>query len=383
MIILLLFFSWIFVHPSVGDIIGEPRIRCAPTGITVLLEADSPFKGALFLKGSADKKSCKADFSTQPSQNISFEFGFDDCPSRRKRQIAAPRGMTMSSVLVVSYHGSIITHRDVAYQIDCFYREENSKVETMLAVNAPQPRSLSDAPKLPTCDYRVEVTGGKAVAGGVVTSSLSESAQVANVGDSVIHIWTCSGDTPSDIYCIQVYSCTAEDGGADNVQVVDENGCTTDGELLSPIKYKEGSMRAAASSHAFKFVDNHIVYFKCNIRITMKSPTGECPVNNCSPEGSTGTLSRKTRSPNISEYPFIIFPKIFKFNTPRLELPEYSILVTSGEIIVEEEHAKNHILSTYRPNKELFYSHEKSRYFNKANRFLSFLNLFTVLLLLL
>uniref|UniRef100_A0A1I7UFQ4 ZP domain-containing protein n=1 Tax=Caenorhabditis tropicalis TaxID=1561998 RepID=A0A1I7UFQ4_9PELO len=321
-----------------------------------MMEADSPFKGALFLRGSADKKSCKADFSSQPSQNISFEFGFDECPSRRKRQIVAPRGMTMSSVLVVSYHGSIITHRDVAYQIDCFYREENSKVETMLAVNAPQPRILSDQPKLPTCDYRVEVTGGKAVAGGVVTSSLSESTQVANVGDSVIHIWTCSGDAPSDVYCIQVYSCTAEDGGADNVQVVDENGCTTDGELLSPIKYKEGSMRAAASSHAFKFVDNHIVYFKCNIRITVKNPAGECPVNNCSPDGSTGSISRKTRSSDLLEHPFIVFRRII--SSPQ-KLQTYEIQVTSGELIIEEEHARNHILSSYRPDKYSYKRYEK------------------------
>lgn len=369
------------MNRSIGDIIGEPRIRCAPTGITIMLEADSPFKGALFLRGSADKKSCKADFSSQPSQNITFEFGFHDCPSRRKRQIVAPRGMTMSSVLVVSYHGSIITHRDVAYQIDCFYREENSKVETMLAVNAPQPRILSDAPKLPTCDYRVEVTGGKAVAGGVVTSSLSESSQVANVGDSVIHIWTCSGDAPSDVYCIQVYSCTAEDGGADNVQVVDEHGCTTDGELLSPIKYKEGSMRAAASSHAFKFVDNHIVYFKCNIRITVKNPAGECPVNNCSPDGSTGSISRKTRSSNLFEHPFILLhKKSWKFEAPRLELPEYKILVTSGEIIVEEEHAKNHILSTYRPDKEFLYSYTRDRYFPVVNTGTSMKSVLVVLI---
>lgn len=357
MLLFLLFFGGFLPNFSFSDIIGEPRIRCAPTGITVMMEADSPFKGALFLRGSADKKSCKADFSSQPSQNISFEFGFDDCPSRRKRQITAPRGMTMSSVLVVSYHGSIITHRDVAYQIDCFYREENSKVETMLAVNAPQPRILSDQPKLPTCDYRVEVTGGKAVAGGVVTSSLSESSQVANVGDSVIHIWTCSGDAPSDVYCIQVYSCTAEDGGADNVQVVDENGCTTDGELLSPIKYKEGSMRAAASSHAFKFVDNHIVYFKCNIRITVKNPAGECPVNNCSPDGSTGSISRKTRSSNPFEHPFIIFRRKSE-ESPKFET--INILVTSGELIIEEEHARNHIMSTYRPDKYSYKSYLKS-----------------------
>lgn len=373
----MLFFLLVFLaaHLAEGDIIGEPKIRCAPTGITVMLEADSPFNGALFLRGSADKKSCKADFSTQPSQNISFEFGFDECPSRRKRQIVAPRGMTMSSVLVVSYHGSIITHRDVAYQIDCFYREQNSKVETMLAVNAPQPRILSDAPKLPTCDYRVEVAGGKAVAGGVVSSSLSESSQVANVGDSVIHIWTCSGDAPSDVYCIQVYSCTAEDGGADNVQVVDENGCTTDGELLSPIKYKEGSMRAAASSHAFKFVDNHIVYFKCSIRITVKNPAGECPVNNCSPNGS---VSRKTRSTSIFQHPLIMFRKS---STPQWELPEYNILVTSGEIIVEEERAKNHILSTYRPDREFLYSYKQERYFPVNNGVEGGMKILTVVLM--
>uniref|UniRef100_A0A8R1E143 ZP domain-containing protein n=1 Tax=Caenorhabditis japonica TaxID=281687 RepID=A0A8R1E143_CAEJA len=310
-----------------------------------MMEADSPFKGALFLRGSSDRKSCKANFANQPSRNISFEFSFDECPSRRRRQIAPPRGMTMTSVLIVSYHGSIITHRDVAYQIDCFYREEHSQVQTLLNVSAPAPRILSDQPRLPTCDYHVEVANGVS-RGGVVTSSLSEgTSPVVTVGESVVHVWSCSGDAPSDIYCMQVYNCSADDGESDNILVVDSNGCTTDGELLSAIKYKGGAMRAAAKSQAFKFADKQVVYFKCSIRMTVKSPTESCPVNNCTPDGPSGSVTRQTRSLSLFSSPLTIFRRKSTITT------EFNLLVSSGELIVEAEHAKNHLMSTYRPEK--------------------------------
>ncbi|CAI2326861.1 unnamed protein product [Caenorhabditis sp. 36 PRJEB53466] len=324
---------------AAATIIGEPRIKCAPSGITVMMETDEPFKGALFM---------------HPARTSLSSSRFDECPSRRKRQILPPRGMTMSSVLVVSYHGAIITHRDVAYQIDCFYREEHSQVQTLLNVTAPRPRILSDEPKLPSCDYRVEVAGGVSRGGGVVTSSLSDAnAPVVTVGEAVVHVWTCSGDAPSDIYCMQVYNCSADDGDSDHVQVVDANGCTTDGELLSPIKYKGGSMRAAASSQAFKFADKHVVYFKCSIRMSVKNPTEECPVNNCASSGTAGSavLSRQTRA--LSDHPLIFYRRK---STPEAE---FNLLVTSGELIVEAEHARNHLMSTYKPEKYSYPSSEK------------------------
>ncbi|CAD6194448.1 unnamed protein product [Caenorhabditis auriculariae] len=270
---------WGYVYSA---IIGEPKIQCSSIGVTVLIEHDKPFTGALYLRGNKEKQSCKADFSKNPAMNISYEFPFDSCPSRRKRQLAPSRGMMMSSVLVVSHHGLIITHKDVAYQIDCFYKEERSQVDASLNVSTPPPHILADQPALPKCDYRLELASISSNQGGVASAVTSTaSVSFAQLGESVVHVWSCDGNAPTDVYCMQVHNCMANDGQGNQVQVVDEKGCSMDGELLSPIRYTS-PLRAVATSQVFKFADRSSVYFKCDVRLLDKSPADECPLPTCS-----------------------------------------------------------------------------------------------------
>ncbi|CAB3411289.1 unnamed protein product [Caenorhabditis bovis] len=306
------------VRFSSSAIVGAPEVKCSSSGIKVFLDFDEPFKGALYLKGSSTKKSCKADFAENPTKNISFQFSFDECSSRRKREISPTRGLTMSSVLFVSYHGKIITFRDIAYQINCFYREENNPIIAHLNVTEPKPKILSEQPDMPICEYKVEVASGSSK-DGVVTSSISGNSPVVSVGDPVVHVWSCSGESLTDVYCMKVRSCIAEDGDKEKIQVVDDNGCVVDDELISSIRYNDHHLRAVATSKAFKFADKHSIYFQCSIEFTVKSPTESCPVDNCS-------ASRKARS--LADTILIYKKQFFK----QIPIP---ITVSSLELLVE------------------------------------------------
>ncbi|PIO74670.1 hypothetical protein TELCIR_03316 [Teladorsagia circumcincta] len=104
-------------------------------------------------------------------------------------------------------------------------------------------------------------------------STAASSPAVVTIGDSVVHLWTCGDPIHSSIYCMQVHSCVADDGGSAKVTVVDSNGCPTDEELLSSITYPT-PLRAFARSRVFKFADKSDINFACQIRLMMKQDAG-------------------------------------------------------------------------------------------------------------
>lgn len=56
--------------------------------------------------------------------------------------------------------------------------------------------------------------------------------------------------------------------------------CTLDESLLAPVSYSTSSfsLRAFSSSKIFSFGSNQLIY-RCNIRLTVKSPEKTCPVS--------------------------------------------------------------------------------------------------------
>lgn len=268
------------------DIIGVPTIRCSPDGVFAFLNTTDPFTGHVYLKGHFGKKGCHRHFGTEPMEykspmySAKAEFRFDSCPMRRKRQIN-PRGLIMSGVMVVAHHSTLLTYRDRAYRIECYYREENNVVQTEMRVNSQPPSPLLSEPiPLPSCQYKVEMGSST---NENETSSSSSSPAVVTIGDSVVHLWTCGDQIHSNIYCMQVHSCVADDGGSEKVTVIDANGCPTDQELLSSLTYPS-PLRAFAKSRVFKFADKSDINFACQIRLMMRqdSTNGTCPVPNCS-----------------------------------------------------------------------------------------------------
>ncbi|RCN33215.1 zona pellucida-like domain protein [Ancylostoma caninum] len=263
---------------SVQNIVGIPTIKCSPEGVRAYVNLSDSFTGHIYLKGHYGREGCHRDFQKKPmamdpsgTHMADAEFRFDACPMRRKRQIN-PRGLIMSGVMVVAHHSTLLTYRDRAYRVECYYREDNNVVQTEMRVNSQPPSPLASDPiPLPSCQYKVEMAGN--------SSSHDVSPAIVTIGDSVVHVWTCGEPVHTHIYCMQVHSCVADDGGREKVTVVDADGCSSDSELLSALTYPT-PLRAFARSRVFKFADKSDINFACQIRLMMKQDAvnGTCPV---------------------------------------------------------------------------------------------------------
>ncbi len=75
-----------------------------------------------------------------------------------------------------------------------------------------------------------------------------------------------------------VHSCFVDDGQGDRVELLDENGCGIDQHLLDNLEYPTNLM-AGREAHVFKYADRPALFFNCQIAISIKEPSQECPVS--------------------------------------------------------------------------------------------------------
>lgn len=87
-----------------------------------------------------------------------------------------------------------------------------------------------------------------------------------------------------------VHSCTVDDGDGDLYTLIDFNGCSLDKHLLQVshaslrllfrkrvvqnLNYsvQEFALVAGQSTHVFKYADRAVLYFQCQISITVREP---------------------------------------------------------------------------------------------------------------
>jgi hypothetical protein len=96
------------------------------------------------------------------------------------------------------------------------------------------------------------------------------------------------------------------------VELIDADGCAVDRFLLNNIEYGTALM-GGVQAHVFKYADKSQLFFQCQIRISVREPTGaeDCsddPVRaTCSTPpgrgGAGGALFRKKRSTYDETYP--------------------------------------------------------------------------------
>jgi hypothetical protein len=72
-----------------------------------------------------------------------------------------------------------------------------------------------------------------------------------------------------------VHSCKVDDGNGDTVDVVDDNGCGIDLNILDNPEYPTDLM-AVKEAHVFKYADRSQLYFNCQIKIDVKDPGQNC-----------------------------------------------------------------------------------------------------------
>lgn len=118
-----------------------------------------------------------------------------------------------------------LTKVDRAYSVQCFYMETDKTVSQDLEVSEITTAFQTQVVPMPVCRYDI-LDGGPN----------GEPLKFAVIGQQVYHKWTC--DTESiDIFCMVVHSCFVEDGAANKIQLLNEQGCALDRYLLNNLEY--------------------------------------------------------------------------------------------------------------------------------------------------
>uniref|UniRef100_A0A183DF40 ZP domain-containing protein n=1 Tax=Gongylonema pulchrum TaxID=637853 RepID=A0A183DF40_9BILA len=205
--------------------LGEPEIECGPTSITVNFNTRNAFEGHVYVKGLYDQEGCRNDEGGRQVAGISLPF--DSCNVARTRSLN-PRGIFVTTTVVISFHPLFITKVDRAYRVQCFYMEADKTVSTQIEVSEITTAFQTQIVPMPVCRYEI-LDGGPT----------GQPIQFATIGQQVYHKWTCDSETV-DTFCAVVHSCFVDDGNGDTVEILNADGCALDKYLLNNLEYPTG-----------------------------------------------------------------------------------------------------------------------------------------------
>jgi hypothetical protein len=251
--------------PVDNGVEGEPEIECGPTSITVNFNTRNPFEGHVYVKGLFDQAGCRND--EHGRQVAGIELPFDSCNVARTRSLN-PKGVFVSTTVVISFHPQFVTKVDRAYRVQCFYMEADKTVSAQLEVSEITTQFQTQVVPMPVCKYEI-LEGGPT----------GQPIQFAVIGQQVYHKWTCDSETV-DTFCAVVHSCVVDDGNGDTVQILNEEGCALDKFLLNNLEYPT-DLTAGQEAHVYKYADRSQLFYQCQISITVKEPNSECPRPKC------------------------------------------------------------------------------------------------------
>ncbi|KAK0393102.1 hypothetical protein QR680_000055 [Steinernema hermaphroditum] len=233
--------------PIDNGVEGEPEIECGPMSISVVFNTRNRFDGHVFVKGRYDEAGCRSDENGKQVGQITLPF--ETCGVARTRSLN-PRGIFISTTVIITFHPQFITKVDRAYRIQCFYMEADKTVSTQLEVSELTTAFKTIAVPMPMCRYEI-LEGGPH----------GEPVKFALIGMQVYHKWTCDSETEGN-FCMKVHSCVVDDGKGDAVQLLDDNGCAKDKFLLNNLEYPTDLM-AGQESHVYKYADRSELFFQC------------------------------------------------------------------------------------------------------------------------
>ncbi|KAI1720061.1 zona pellucida-like domain-containing protein [Ditylenchus destructor] len=247
--------------PVDNGVEGEPEIECGPKSITVNFNTRNPFEGHVYVKGLFDQQGCRSD--EHGRQVAGIELPFDSCNVARTRSLN-PKGVFVSTTVVISFHPQFVTKVDRAYRVQCFYMEADKTVSAQIEVSEITTALQTAIVPMPVCKYEI-LEGGPS----------GQPIQFATIGQQVYHKWTCDSETV-DTFCAVVHSCTVDDGNGDTVQILNQEGCALDKFLLNNLEYPTDLM-AGQEAHVYKYADRSQLFYQCQISITIKEPNSESP----------------------------------------------------------------------------------------------------------
>ncbi|VDO56617.1 unnamed protein product, partial [Haemonchus placei] len=228
----------------------------------VRFETRYPFRGLVFVQDRLDDPHCRSPpASPSGHQNASLRLAFKECGVER-RISTSPRGVFLSTSVIIAFNLDYLTKVDRIYRVQCFYMEMERRLEKEILVNMPPPTLHTKQVPMPVCKY--EVLDG---------SPVGKPVYYATVGQMVYHKWTCEAEQ-ADTFCMVVHSCFVDDGNGERVQLINEKGCALDKYLLTNLEYPEDLM-AGREAHVYKYADRDNMYFDCQITLRIKEPGSE------------------------------------------------------------------------------------------------------------
>lgn len=87
-------------------------------------------------------------------QVAGIELPIDSCNVERSRSLN-PRGVFVTTVIVITFHPKFITKIDRAYRIQCFYMEADKSVSAQLEVSEMTTVFQTQVVPMPVCRYEV------------------------------------------------------------------------------------------------------------------------------------------------------------------------------------------------------------------------------------
>uniref|UniRef100_A0A0M3HVF5 ZP domain-containing protein n=1 Tax=Ascaris lumbricoides TaxID=6252 RepID=A0A0M3HVF5_ASCLU len=269
--------------PIDNGVEGEPEIECGPTSITVNFNTRNPFEGHVYVKGLYDQEGCRNDENGRKIAGIALPF--ESCNVARTRSLN-PRGIFVTTTVVITFHPLFITKVDRAYRVQCFYMEADKTVSTQIEVSEITTAFATQLVPMPICKYEI-LDGGPT----------GQPVQIATIGQQVYHKWTCDSETV-DTFCAVIHSCFVDDGNGDKVELLNEDGCALDKYLLNNLEYPT-DLIAGQEAHVYKYADRSQLFYQCQIRITIKEPNSECERPKCTePQGYGAVKSVANKAGN-------------------------------------------------------------------------------------
>ncbi|ULU04617.1 hypothetical protein L3Y34_017405 [Caenorhabditis briggsae] len=238
---------------------SPPRLECGSEGIRLHISPTGTFGGHVYVRGFFPQTVCHLNYCTRlTNQPIVMDLPFrGPCNVRRRRNVTPP-SISYDVTVIIQHHPMFITSFDKAYRLNCIYRQQESVLQQRINVSDIPSTSLQSK-NPPRCRY------------DVLSGSLNGPAvKFANVGDIVVHKWTCD----SDRYGFVVHSCAVRDESGKDFQFIDERGCVTDYSLFPEVTYSSDLKSAFTAVRAFRYADQVMVHFSCQITTCQKQENG-------------------------------------------------------------------------------------------------------------
>ncbi|CAB3399241.1 unnamed protein product [Caenorhabditis bovis] len=302
-----------------NGLIGEPVILCGSESLTIHFKTKEAFEGHSYVKGHYSTKQCRTDATLEPSVNLTVPYSQCDVLRQRSNN---PRGIMITTTVIISFHPMFITKIDKSYKVQCFYSEaaktvtqqldveigkgQEKRVFVMVGDDPAQSENITSADKkifndnpteeridynvpLPECNYMV-----------LSENKNGSPVKFATVGQIVYHEWSCEpvNKNEKSPFCATVHSCSVKDETGKEVQLFDENGCAVDKYLINNLEYTS-DLTGGQVSQVFKFADQPSVFFQCQIRLSLKDEDGKCrrSSDNC----PTALRGKRSAGPNEND----------------------------------------------------------------------------------